>query len=291
LVFFRKKGLRSAFFKVFDKKILLSGSAISDYKMFLINRVLMLVLSPYLLTQLAVATFFYYSLLSLPVSSFLSSLNGVPTVIVATLFTVVFFTFDDFTKYWVHRWMHKWPILWALHKVHHSAETLNPITVYRTHPLEGILFSLRGAFSQGIVISMFFFIFGDKVDLVTILGVNFLVFSFHVAGSNLRHSHIDIKYWSWLEKILISPAQHQLHHSLDERHYDKNFGAALAIWDWMFGSLHHSEDIDDLVLGVEDDDFNPRSIKELYLKPLKEILNISSESISSFKSLNKIFKL
>ena len=291
LVFFRKKGLRSAFFKVFDKKILLSGSAISDYKMFLINRVLMLVLSPYLLTQLAVATFFYYTLLSLPVSSFLSSLNGVPTVIVATLFTVVFFTFDDFTKYWVHRWMHKWPILWALHKVHHSAETLNPITVYRTHPLEGILFSLRGAFSQGIVISMFFFIFGDKVDLITILGVNFLVFSFHVAGSNLRHSHIDIKYWSWLEKILISPAQHQLHHSLDERHYDKNFGAALAIWDWMFGSLHHSEDIDDLVLGVEDDNFNPRSIKELYLKPLKEILNIFSESISSFKSLIRIFKL
>ena len=291
LVFFRKKGLKSAFFKVFDKKILLSGSAISDYKMFIINRVLMLVLSPYLLTQLAVATYFYYSLLSLPVSGFLSSLNGTPTVIVATLFTVTFFTFDDFTKYWVHRWMHKWPVLWALHKVHHSAETLNPITVYRTHPLEGILFSLRGAFSQGIVISIFFFTFGDKVDLVTILGVNFLVFFFHVAGSNLRHSHIDIKYWSWLEKFLISPAQHQLHHSLDERHYDKNFGAALAIWDWIFGSLHHSEDIDKLVLGVEDDDFNPRSIKELYLKPLKEILNIFSESLSSFKSLSKIFKI
>ena len=291
LVFFRKKGLKSAFFKVFDKQILLSGSAISDYKMFLINRVLMLVLSPYLLTQLAVATFFYYSLLSLPIGGFLSSLNGTPTVIVATLFTFVFFTFDDFTKYWVHRWMHKWPVLWALHKVHHSAETLNPITVYRTHPLEGILFSLRGAFSQGVVISMFFFMFGNKVDLVTILGVNFFVFSFHVAGSNLRHSHIDIKYWSWLEKILISPAQHQLHHSLDERHYDKNFGAALAIWDWIFGSLHHSEDIDKLVLGVEDDDLNPRSVKELYLKPLIEILNILSESLSSFKSLSKIFKM
>ena len=68
LVIFKKKGLKSAIFKVFDKKVLLSGSAISDYKMFLINRVLMLVLSPYLLTQLAVATFFYYSLLSLPLS-------------------------------------------------------------------------------------------------------------------------------------------------------------------------------------------------------------------------------
>ena len=94
-----------------------------------------------------------------------------------------------------------------------------------------------------------------------------------------------------LEKVLISPAQHQLHHSLDERHYDKNFGAALAIWDWIFGSLHHSEDIDNLVLGVEDDDFNPKSIKELYLKPLKEIINILSESLSGFKSLNKIFKI
>ena len=74
LVFIRKKGLKSAIFKVFDKKILLSGSAISDYKMFLINRVLMLVLSPYLLTQLAVATFFYYSLLSIPVSGLISCL-------------------------------------------------------------------------------------------------------------------------------------------------------------------------------------------------------------------------
>ena len=106
LVFIRKKRLKSAIFKVFDKKILLSGSAISDYKMFLINRVLMLVLSPYLLTQLAVATFFYYSLLSLPLSGLLSFLNDTPAIVVAILFTFVFFTFDDFTKYWVHRWMH-----------------------------------------------------------------------------------------------------------------------------------------------------------------------------------------
>ena len=88
LVFFKKKGLKSAIFKVFDKKILLSGSAISDYKMFLINRVLMLVLSPYLLTQLAVATFFYYSLLSLPLSGLLSFLNDTPTIVVAIIFTI-----------------------------------------------------------------------------------------------------------------------------------------------------------------------------------------------------------
>ncbi len=99
---------------------------------------------------------------------------------VAILFTLSYFIFDDFTKYWVHRFMHKWPLLWALHKVHHSAETLNPITVYRTHPLEGVVFSIRGAFTQGIVISFFIYVFGNKVDLVTILGVNVFVFVFHM---------------------------------------------------------------------------------------------------------------
>ena len=90
LVFLKKKGLKSAIFKVFDKKILLSGSAISDYKMFLINRVLMMVLAPYLLSQLAVATFLYYSLLSLPIGGFLSSLNEVPPVIVVATYSLSF---------------------------------------------------------------------------------------------------------------------------------------------------------------------------------------------------------
>ena len=133
--------------------------------------------------------------------------------------------------------MHKWPVLWALHKVHHSATVLTPMTVFRTHPLEGIIFSLRSAITQAIGISLFFYLFGNLVSLYTIVGVNVFVFVFNILGSNLRHSHIDIKYWVWLEKILISPAQHQLHHSLDERHYDKNFGAALVAWNFHGGQV------------------------------------------------------
>ena len=38
----------------------------------------------------------------------------------------------------------------------------------------------------------------------------------------------------------MSPAQHQLHHSQSEKHYDRNFGVALSVWDRMFGSFHHS---------------------------------------------------
>lgn len=131
---------------------------------------------------------------------------------------------------------------------------------------------MRGSFTQGLSIATFVFFFGDKVDLLTVIGVNVIVFSFNVAGSNLRHSHISIKYWKWIEHIFISPAQHQLHHSLAKEHHDKNFGASLAIWDWIFGSLHYSEDIDDLTLGVEDHFDN--SLKTLYFKPIVEIYYI-----------------
>jgi sterol desaturase/sphingolipid hydroxylase (fatty acid hydroxylase superfamily) len=137
--------------------------------------------------------------------------------------------------------MHKWPILWSLHKVHHSATVLTPMTVFRTHPLEGIIFSLRSSVTQAISISSFIFLFGNTVSLYTVLGVNIFVFIFNVLGSNLRHSHVGIQYWKWVEYIFISPAQHQLHHSIAKEHHDKNFGAALAIWDWFFGSLHHSK--------------------------------------------------
>ena len=192
--------------------------------------------------------------------------------VVVASFTLCVFVLDDFTKYIVHRWMHKWPLLWLLHKVHHSASDLTPITIYRTHPLEGIVFSLRSAVAQGISIAVFFYLYGNQVDLFTVLGANVLVFAFNVAGSNLRHSHIGIQYWRWLEYILISPAQHQLHHSIAEEHYDKNFGATLALWDWLFGSLHHSVETEGLALGVSDDTSDAaHGLYALYVLPLLEM--------------------
>ena len=51
--------------------------------------------------------------------------------------------------------------------------------------------------------------------------MNLFSFIFNIAGANLRHSHIEIAYWTWLEKIFISPAQHQLHHSIENKHFNK----------------------------------------------------------------------
>ena len=287
LIVFRNKNLSQSVKKIFDRKIFFSRSAKSDYLLFFLNQIILSIISPLLITQLAIATTIFYYLHSV---TWLNSeiLNNTPAFLILVLFTIFHFTLEDFSKFIVHRFMHKWPILWALHKVHHSATYLTPMTVFRTHPLEGVIFSLRGAFTQAISISLFVFFFGSNVDIATILGANIFIFTFNIAGSNLRHSHIDISYWKWIEFIIISPAQHQLHHSVLQKHHDKNFGVALALWDWLFGSLHHSEKIDQLKLGI---DINQKdethSLISLYFDPLKEILFIS---IKRIKRLNSSLK-
>ena len=280
LVFFKGKNFKNSLNFIFSKKIWFSKSSKADFFVFLINRVISITISPVLITQMVIASAIFYWLHGI---NWLSSgsFQNVPDYFVVFLFTSFIFLLDDFSKYWVHRWMHKWPILWALHKVHHSAEVLTPITVYRTHPLEGIVFTLRGTFTQGVSISTFIFFFGNSVDLYTILGANILLFLFNTAGSNLRHSHIGIRYWAWLENILISPAQHQLHHSIDIKHHDKNFGAALAIWDYFFGSLHHSVEIDDLKLGVDNQERDFNRLSTLYFSPIIEIKNILKKKVQS----------
>ena len=284
LIIQKKLSIKQAFWKVFDKKIFFSKSSKSDYSVFVINRIFTFFVSPLLLTQMAIATVIFHFLHKIDLFN-VSIFSNFSKVWIVLLFTVFIFILDDITKYFVHRWMHKWPILWSLHKVHHSATKLTPITIYRTHPLEGIVFSLRGAFTQGISISIFVYLFGNSVDLITILGVNIIVFTFNIAGSNLRHSHIGIRYWTWLEYIFISPAQHQLHHSIAEAHHDKNFGASLALWDWLFGSLHHSTDIESLTLGIDgSENEQSHSLRTLYIKPLGEIIFYSVEKFKILKT-------
>ncbi|MDA7963675.1 sterol desaturase family protein [Ruegeria sp.] len=273
LVAVRRSSFKRALGQVFDRKILFSPSARADYKIFVINRVFTMFISPLLLSQLAIATALYYALHDI---DFLQRgvFSDTPKGVIVALFTVTIFIVDDFTKYLLHRWMHRWPLLWAIHKTHHSAETLTPITVYRTHPLEGLLYGMRGAVAQGTVMATFLFFFGNAVDLYTVLGVNVMSFVFHVTGSNLRHSHISIRYWPWLEHILISPAQHQVHHSIARQHHDKNFGVAFAVWDWLFGSLYLSERDTDLKFGLPPSEAHSSRLLDIYLRPFSDMARV-----------------
>lgn len=159
------------------------------------------------------------------------------------LFSVFAFVFDDFLRFFHHLMMHKIPILWKLHKTHHSAKILTPLSLYRIHPLESAMATVRNSLSTGVSIGLFIFLFNSQFSIVTVFGINLFGFLFNFLGSNLRHSHIPVSF-GWLEWIFISPKQHQIHHSTNPLYYDKNFGVSLTLWDGLLGSLVRSQAVE-----------------------------------------------
>ena len=97
---------------------------------------------------------------------------------------------------------------------------------------------------------LFDFFANERVSVYTFMGVNVLNFTFLFLGSNLRHSHVKLKYFSFIETIFISPYQHQIHHSNNPIHFNKNMGSKLAIWDYFFGTLIKSEEVSNLEFGL-----------------------------------------
>ena len=265
-----RKGAAAGRRTIFSRAIWWSASARADYKMFAVNQALMIVIAPRLVGRMAVATAIFSGLHTL-VGGRPDAALALPGWLVVASFTVCHFLCDDLSKYLVHRALHRWPVLWAFHKVHHSATTLTPLTVYRTHPLEAVLFSLRGTAVQASVVAVFIFFFGSAVDLFTVLGASVFLFAFNAAGSNLRHSHVRISYGRRLERWLMSPAQHQIHHSVEERHHDKNFGTVLSLWDWLGGTLYLAERGETLRYGLTRDPAPEiNGLAALYLRPVLE---------------------
>ena len=162
---------------------------------------------------------------------------GIPLIIIMVMYTVVLALLDDLSVYIVHRWMHTSPLLWSFHCVHHSATQMTPLTWLRIHPVEAIINTLRKAVVYGSITGFFMFLSGGMVSEVTLLGVNIFSFIFFMMGASLRHSHVPLSYGRRLEQILISPLQHQIHHSIAVEHQNHNFGSKFAIWDRIFGTL------------------------------------------------------
>jgi sterol desaturase/sphingolipid hydroxylase (fatty acid hydroxylase superfamily) len=52
----------------------------------------------------------------------------------------------------------------------------------------------------------------------------------------LQHSHFPISFGP-LERFIVSPLMHQVHHSTKPEHWNKNYGSRLSIWDWCIGTL------------------------------------------------------
>lgn len=266
LTLFSKLSIKSAVRHVFQAKVWWSATAFADYKTLVINAFILKLISPFLLAKMLVAIWLFEQWHWLMPDK--PEPNIWPTWLVVLCFTAFQFVLDDFCRFYLHRLMHRWSFLWAFHQVHHSATELNPFTVFRTHPVESVLFSLRSTLSQGFSIALFFYLFPNQVDIYMVLGVNVVTFAFNLLGANLRHSNVMLCYPHWLEKVFISPAQHQIHHSVAREHWDKNFGVVLACWDRWFKSLHYSDPTQALKFGLNSNTReNHNSLLALYLLP------------------------
>ncbi len=160
-----------------------------------------------------------------------------PAWTILTLATVLQLLASELAYWFAHYCFHKIPALWEFHKVHHSAEVMTTLTELRQHPVEIIAFMNLIGLSTGIVFGVMTYAFGPGVRPFTLLNGNILLMAFLITYGHLRHSHMWIAFTGFAGRILQSPAHHQLHHSANPIHYDRNLGFALAVWDWAFGTL------------------------------------------------------
>ncbi len=212
------------------------ASARVDYGLILVRPLVSAVfVLPWTLTTTSVAMGVFRGLRGMfgPVALAAESL---PTWALAGAYTVALFVAWDLSRFALHAWMHHSSMLWQFHQVHHSADTLSPLTLYRVHPVESALYALRGVVVTGIVLGAFTFIFGSGTLQLELLGVNALGFLFSVVSGNLRHSHVWWSFGPRVERWLISPAQHQLHHGSGRDDGRVNLGTWLALWDRIAGT-------------------------------------------------------
>jgi sterol desaturase/sphingolipid hydroxylase (fatty acid hydroxylase superfamily) len=190
-----------------------------------------------------------------------------PVYVSRSVITVILFLAYEL-GYWFNHWLsHKVPLLWEFHKVHHTAEVLTPLTNFRVHPIYGWIFANILAFSTAVANGFGNYMFGDTAYQYALSDTNIILVLFIHAYVHLQHTHMWISFRGALGRVFVSPAHHQVHHSADPKHFNKNYGSCLALWDWMFGTLYiPAKQREPLVFGVTDHQ-NAHTVKAELVDP------------------------
>jgi sterol desaturase/sphingolipid hydroxylase (fatty acid hydroxylase superfamily) len=127
----------------------------------------------------------------------------------------------DFLYYWDHRVAHRNRGYWALaHSVHHSSPSYDQTT------------GLRVSFVDGFF-SPWFYLPAILVGFDPwLVGACFTV----ILGYQQWLHTEAIGRLSWLDGWLNTPANHRVHHGVQARYQDRNYGAILMVWDRLFGT-------------------------------------------------------
>jgi len=140
----------------------------------------------------------------------------------------------DFCYYWLHRAGHRVAVLWAAHVVHHQSEDYNLSTALRQT-------------SSGFLFGWLFYL------PLALAGVPPLVFGVVALVDLLYQFWVhtqQVGKLGWFDRWFCSPSNHRVHHAVNDRYVDKNYGGILIVWDRLFGSFQEEDDREPCVYGT-----------------------------------------
>lgn len=151
------------------------------------------------------------------------------------------------------------------------------------HPVDSIIFYNMAAAMTGATAGLVCYLFGGAIDPVSVSGTNLLMFLSSFILSYLQHSHLWISTSGRWGRLILSPAHHQLHHSVDPRHHNRNLGATLAVFDRAFGTLLiPARRRERLTFGVRGLGYDPHGAKGAVVMPFVDAARRCSELCHSF---------
>jgi alkylglycerol monooxygenase len=134
--------------------------------------------------------------------------------------------FYDLCYYWLHRMGHESAVLWAAHVVHHQSQHYNLSTALRQT-------------SSGALLGWVFYL------PMAVAGVPPLVFGV-VALIDLLYQfwvHTEqVGKLGWFDRWFCSPSNHRVHHAVNDRYLDRNYGGILIVWDRLFGTFREEDE-------------------------------------------------
>ena len=181
----------------------------------------------------------------------------------------VAFLVEDFSGYWMHRLNHRVNVFWNRHIIHHSSEEFN------------LSCALRQSVSNTLRFSAIFMI------PAALLGVPASIFAI------LGPLHLFMQFWyhtqligklGILERIMVTPSHHRVHHAINSIYIDKNYSQILIIWDKLFGTFQPELDDVKPVYGTlkQAETWNPIIIN------FKHLLQLIRDSWHAERTLDKL---
>ncbi len=154
---------------------------------------------------------------------------------------VIGFLLLDLLQYCLHRLHHMVPFLWRLHRLHHSDKQVDAMTSFLHHPLELV--------SSFVVLITLYMLFDVPFN---VLLAYVLVQGLHVGFTHYNRL-IPEPADRYLRHFIVTPNVHKVHHSLDSKEGNANFGQVFIWWDYLFGTYQYKthQATQHLVTGID----------------------------------------